>query len=356
MIEAEKVLMKRALDLARKGEGLVSPNPMVGALLVHEGRVLGHGYHRYDRLKHAESYAIEMAGRESLGATLYCTLEPCCNTGRTPPCTEALIEAGIARAVIATRDPNPNVNGQGLEQLRQAGIEVEVGLCEDEALRLIEAYAKFITTGLPFVHGVIEYTEPDCVRGDCDWRPSRDFLRMSGACDAVLSGGNASAAGAIIECHLNRERHRSPVIIASRAQIDGLTLDARNREARLISLDEVVTGPASAAHHTPLRVVGAMPRRSTEELSGVDLEALLGTIANIGVTSVVVLPGSVDFNIRANFEMLDKLTLVAPGGADFTRSTTFALDEVEFELEDVSLTDADDYTELTGYPTMLEVA
>src|SRR6185369_12011684 len=133
MLDTDTLLMKRALELARRGAGLVSPNPMVGALLVNDGRVVGEGYHRYDLLKHAESYAIDAAGKLARGATLYCNLEPCCHHGRTPPCTDALIEAGIARAVIAAKDADPRVNGRGIEQLREAGVEVDVGLLEDRA-------------------------------------------------------------------------------------------------------------------------------------------------------------------------------------------------------------------------------
>ena len=155
MLEADTLLMKRALELARRGAGLVSPNPMVGAVLVKEGRTVGEGYHRYDLLRHAESFAIEKAGELARGATLYCNLEPCCHHGRTPPCTEALIEAGIARAVIAVKDPDRRVNGSGVELLREAGIEVEIGLEENEAVRLNESYFTFITRGTPFVHGVI---------------------------------------------------------------------------------------------------------------------------------------------------------------------------------------------------------
>src|SRR5437870_2454520 len=119
MLDTDKLLMKRALELARRGAGLVSPNPLVGAVLVNDGRVVGEGYHLYERVRHAESYAIEAAGPLAHGATLYGNLEPCCHHGRTPPCTDALIEAQIARAVIAVKDPNPSVNGRGVEQLRE---------------------------------------------------------------------------------------------------------------------------------------------------------------------------------------------------------------------------------------------
>ncbi|MFL6213795.1 MAG: bifunctional diaminohydroxyphosphoribosylaminopyrimidine deaminase/5-amino-6-(5-phosphoribosylamino)uracil reductase RibD [Blastocatellia bacterium] len=132
--------MKRALELARRGEGRVSPNPMVGAVLVRDGRVVGEGYHVFEKVKHAEVIALEQAGETARGATLYCSLEPCCHHGRTSPCTDALIDAGIRRAVIAITDPNPRVNGRGIRQLREAGIKVEVGLCEAEARQLNEAF------------------------------------------------------------------------------------------------------------------------------------------------------------------------------------------------------------------------
>src|SRR5947209_16461392 len=143
MREADIKHMKRALGLARRGAGRVSPNPMVGAVLVNDGRVVGEGFHIFEMVKHAEVLALEQAGDHARGATLYCSLEPCCHHGRTSPCTKALIEAGIRRAVIAVSDPNPRVSGQGICQLREAGIAVEVGLCEDEARRLNEDFFKF---------------------------------------------------------------------------------------------------------------------------------------------------------------------------------------------------------------------
>src|SRR5579864_6367159 len=133
--------MDRALDLARRGEALASPNPMVGAVLVARGRVVGEGFHTYAGVHHAEVLALRQAGRAARGATLYVNLEPCCHTGRTGPCTRAIIAAGVARVVAAMPDPNPRVAGRGFEQLRAAGIEVSVGLREAAARRLNEAFA-----------------------------------------------------------------------------------------------------------------------------------------------------------------------------------------------------------------------
>lgn len=144
--------MQRALELAREGAGLVSPNPCVGAVVVNEnGEIVGEGSHTYEELKHAEVIALEQAGDEASGATLYLNLEPCCHVGRTGPCTDAVINAGITRVVAAMEDPNPLVAGKGFEKLRAAGIEVGVGTGGQEARRLNEAFTKFIRTRLPFV-------------------------------------------------------------------------------------------------------------------------------------------------------------------------------------------------------------
>ncbi|QGP92998.1 Riboflavin biosynthesis protein RibD [Neomoorella glycerini] len=143
--------MRRALKLARQGLGRTSPNPAVGAVIVRDGRVVGEGYHQQAGTPHAEVHALQAAGEAARGATLYVTLEPCCHYGRTPPCTEAIITAGIRRVVAAMADPNPKVAGGGFQALRRAGIEVETGLLEDEARRLNEAFIKYITTGLPWV-------------------------------------------------------------------------------------------------------------------------------------------------------------------------------------------------------------
>jgi diaminohydroxyphosphoribosylaminopyrimidine deaminase/5-amino-6-(5-phosphoribosylamino)uracil reductase len=145
--------MRRALELAERGWGNVSPNPMVGAIVVSaDGEILGEGWYEGPRGRpHAEIHALATAGSRARGATLVCTLEPCDHHGSTPPCTEALIEAGIGRVVVAAGDPNPVVNGRGFRRLREAGIEVETGLLEQEARRLNAAFERHVTTGRPFV-------------------------------------------------------------------------------------------------------------------------------------------------------------------------------------------------------------
>ena len=147
--------IQQTLQLAAQGTGLVSPNPLVGSVVVKDGRIIGRGFHRYAELKHAEAWALEEAGENARGATIYVNLEPCSHNGngkRTAPCVEAILKAGIRRVVASMVDPNPKVNGRGFELLRAAGIAVSTGLMEREAIQLNEKYAKVVTTGLPFVH------------------------------------------------------------------------------------------------------------------------------------------------------------------------------------------------------------
>ena len=177
----------RRLELAARGQGLASPNPLVGAVVVDErGRIVGSGTHIYAELKHAEVLAIEEAGPLARGNTLYLNLEPCSHTGRTGPCAEAVIAAGIARVVCCMEDPNPLVAGKGFEKLRAAGIEVEVGLLEAEARRLNESFAQFIRTGLPFVTlkaamsldgKITAPSEPAVATGSARRTPTRATLR-----------------------------------------------------------------------------------------------------------------------------------------------------------------------------------
>lgn len=144
-------MMKRALRLAAKGAGLVSPNPLVGALIVRDGVVLARGCHRVYGGDHAEVDALKALNFQAEGCEMIVNLEPCSHTGKTPPCTEAIIRAGIRRVVVGMIDPNPLVAGRGLRRLREAGLDVEVGVLEEDSRRLNEAFIKYITTGIPFV-------------------------------------------------------------------------------------------------------------------------------------------------------------------------------------------------------------
>jgi len=150
--DQDRTWMQRALELARRGIGLTSPNPAVGCVILDSaGQLAGEGWHEYDLLDHAEVVALKAAGERARGGTAYVTLEPCNHTGRTPPCTEALIAAGIKRVVAATIDPNPSVAGHGLETLRAAGMETAVGVCQAEARRLNDGFARWSQHHRPFV-------------------------------------------------------------------------------------------------------------------------------------------------------------------------------------------------------------
>lgn len=166
--------MAHALSLARRAAGSTSPNPPVGAVLVKNGAVVGEGHTQPAGGAHAEIEALAEAGEAAAGAELYVTLEPCSHWGRTPPCTDALIAAGVAAVHIAVLDPNPRVNGEGVRRLREHSITVTTGMCGDEAAELIEAHAKYITTGLPFVTLLLD-------------PPAEVAASLEEAVDAVLS-------------------------------------------------------------------------------------------------------------------------------------------------------------------------
>ncbi|HYY98999.1 MAG TPA: bifunctional diaminohydroxyphosphoribosylaminopyrimidine deaminase/5-amino-6-(5-phosphoribosylamino)uracil reductase RibD, partial [Pyrinomonadaceae bacterium] len=151
--ELDARMMARALELAARGAGQVSPGPLVGCVVVDgAGEVVGEGFYVYDGVRHAETVALEQAGARARGATAYVTLEPHAHTGRTPPCTEALINAGVARVVSSIEDPNPLVSGRGFKALREAGVEVTTGVLAREASRLNEKYVHALRAGRPFVH------------------------------------------------------------------------------------------------------------------------------------------------------------------------------------------------------------
>ncbi|MGC9454847.1 MAG: bifunctional diaminohydroxyphosphoribosylaminopyrimidine deaminase/5-amino-6-(5-phosphoribosylamino)uracil reductase RibD [Phycisphaerae bacterium] len=188
--------MLRALELARRGTGAVEPNPPVGAVLVAGGEAIGSGWHRHFGGPHAEVEALrsaQQAGNSPRGATLYVTLEPCSHHGKTPPCTEAIISAEIARVVIAVEDPDTQVSGRGVEALRAAGIEVEVGVCADEARELLAAYIKTRTVGRPWVickwaqtaDGYLAVPDGRWVSGPVS---RAEVHRLRGICDGVLVG------------------------------------------------------------------------------------------------------------------------------------------------------------------------
>ena len=191
----DEAWMARALVLAHRGTALAHPNPMVGAVILKNERIVGEGFHTYDGRKHAEIIALEEARANARRATLYVNLEPCCHVGRTAPCTKAIIDAGIKRVVVAIRDPNPAVAGRGIRELRAAGIEVALGVREHDARHLNEAFAKWIRTKLPFVTLKTALTLDGRIAartGSTTWITSdasrEEVQRMRHEADALLTG------------------------------------------------------------------------------------------------------------------------------------------------------------------------
>jgi diaminohydroxyphosphoribosylaminopyrimidine deaminase/5-amino-6-(5-phosphoribosylamino)uracil reductase len=187
--------MRRALALARRGLGKTSPNPVVGAVLVRAGEIIGEGWHRRAGGPHAEVFALRNVNAR--GATLYVTMEPCCTFGKTPPCTDAVIAAGVKRVVVAALDPNPKHNGRGLKILRRAGIRVEHGLLAEEATVMNEAFNKWITTGLPLVIAKAAMSLDGKIAtrtGNARWITSetarREGHKLRAKVDAIMVGAN----------------------------------------------------------------------------------------------------------------------------------------------------------------------
>jgi diaminohydroxyphosphoribosylaminopyrimidine deaminase/5-amino-6-(5-phosphoribosylamino)uracil reductase len=193
----DEFFMRKALQLAEKGRGFVSPNPVVGAVIVKKGKIIGKGFHKQFGKAHAEVNAINDAKEKIKGATLYVTLEPCTFYGKTPACVDKLINSGLKRVVIATKDPNPRVFGKGIAILKKAGIETKVGVLEKEARKQNESYFKFVTKKLPYVILKIAASldgKIALLNGESKWinsRLSRDFVQeLRLGADAVLVGIN----------------------------------------------------------------------------------------------------------------------------------------------------------------------
>ena len=202
--------MRRALDLARAGIGLTSPNPAVGAVVVDSsGKKAGEGTHTYDGVKHAEVLALEQAAGHARGGTLYINLEPCSHQGRTPPCADAVIAAGIRRIVCAMKDPNPQVSGTGFDKLRAAGIQVDVGLFEKEAKKVNESFAKYIRTGTPLVTLKAAMTLDGKIAPAPAPSGARHFT------DVAVGGSTGGwITGEIARRHVHQLRHEHDAIMA----------------------------------------------------------------------------------------------------------------------------------------------
>jgi diaminohydroxyphosphoribosylaminopyrimidine deaminase / 5-amino-6-(5-phosphoribosylamino)uracil reductase len=219
----ETKIMQRCLHLAGKGTGSVHPNPMVGCVIMRNGRVVGEGFHAKFGGPHAEIGALQQAGKKAAGGTLYVSLEPCAHYGKTPPCTNAIIQSGISRVVIAAKDPNPLVGGKGIRRLRAAGIHVEIGLLREQAEQLNEKFFTFMKTGLPFVGVKLAQTLDGKIAdktGASQWITSiaarTEAHRIRSEYDAILVG-----AGTVLKdnpaCTVRLVKGKNPV----RVVVDG---------------------------------------------------------------------------------------------------------------------------------------
>jgi len=209
-LESDQLFMRRAIELAALARGYVTPNPMVGAVIVKDGVVVGEGWHHQYGKAHAEIEALRVAGKKAQGATIYVTLEPCCHQGKTPPCTKALVKAGIRRVVAAMTDPNPRVGGGGFEALRSAGLEVEIGLLEKESRALNQAFIKHVGTGLPLVEVKAALSLDGCL--------------ASGSGDARWISNEAAR----LESHDLRRKRAAVLVGVHTANLDNPTLDVRD--------------------------------------------------------------------------------------------------------------------------------
>jgi diaminohydroxyphosphoribosylaminopyrimidine deaminase/5-amino-6-(5-phosphoribosylamino)uracil reductase len=312
--------MERALALAAQGKGRVSPNPMVGAVLTKEGSIIGEGFHPYAGGDHAEVIAVRAAGGDARGAVLYVTLEPCCHYGKTPPCTETLIEAGIARVVVATFDPNPVVAGKGVRCLREAGIAVEIGPLEEEAVRLNEAYFKYIQTRRPFVilKAALSLDGKLATRtGDSRWITGevarRRVHELRNEVDAVLTGiGTVVKDDPLLTTRLDLQGGRDPlrVIVDSRARLPA--------SARLLKTGSrppvVAVGPDAPQNRCDvLKKAGAEVVVVPKGEGGLSLPDLMATLGRREITSVMIEGGGRLSTSALQAGIVDKVILmIAP--------------------------------------------
>ncbi len=297
----DKRFMAVALHEAALAHGYTSPNPMVGAVLVRDGKIVGQGHHRAPGSAHAEIAALEAAEIDPRGATLYVNLEPCNHVGRTGPCTDAIIEAGIIRVVVAQEDPNPNVQGGGIPKLRQAGLEVVSGVLEADARRLNEAWLYSVVQRRPWVVAKIAASIDGKVAtrtGESQWITGEEARavghRLRGECAAVLVGiGTVLADNPQLTC---RSGAPDPlrVVLDSNAR---LPIDARLLSQESNARTLCVVGPeASAAAKEALRHAGAevMVARTTvspaagSAVGGLSILNVLDELYHMGIVSVLV--------------------------------------------------------------------
>ena len=320
--------MDRALETASRGQGRTSPNPMVGAVVVKDGSIIGEGCHEAVGQAHAEVNALNAAGEVAAGATLYVTLEPCNHTGRTPPCTEKILASGIRRVVIAMADPNPHVAGGGIETLRKQGVEVTIGVRELQARRLNEAYVKYVTTGSPLVVVKCAATLDGWIAtgsGDSKWvsgERSREFVhRMRNAMDAILVGADTvEKDDPRLTTRLKDTEgiHPRRIVLDTQLRIPG---HSRLLQPEIGAETVVVCGP-EAAQDRMSKITGEGVQVLTAPVKDnrIDLGALMPMLGCMQITSVLIEGGGAVIGSALRDRVVDKvLVFFAPkifGGDD----------------------------------------
>ncbi len=300
LAKEDEQFMRFALRLASRGVGHTSPNPVVGAVVVKEGQVVGRGYHQKAGTPHAEIHALEDAGSQAQDGTLYVTLEPCNHHGQTPPCTEAILRSGVGRVVVGCSDPNPRVRGGGANFLRSQGIRVEVGILKKQCFQLNEPFIKYVTTGLPLVIAKVAASLDGKIashRGDSRWitsERSRRFVhRLRHAVDAILVGvGTVIADNPRLTSRLPGKKSANPLRIILdthlRTPLDSQVVGQSSEAPTLIA-----TGPEPYKKRK-----AALEERDVEvlplplERGRVSLPALVDNLSNREITSLLVEGGA----------------------------------------------------------------
>jgi diaminohydroxyphosphoribosylaminopyrimidine deaminase/5-amino-6-(5-phosphoribosylamino)uracil reductase len=312
--------MKQALRLARRGLGKTSPNPVVGAVIVKDNRIIGQGYHHRYGGKHAEIKAIESARGDIGGATMYVTLEPCCHYGKTPPCVDAIIQNNIGRVVIGTLDPNPTVNGKSVEILRQQGIETRAGVLEEECRSLNEAHFKYMTTGIPLVTVKFAQTLDGRIAtstGNSQWISSPASQRLAHKLrtyyDAIMVGiGTILVDNPQLTVRLVKGRNPTRVVMDSKLSIP--------LEAKVLTQQEsapTIIATTSGANNEKLSALRQMGIEvlviRKDEKGEVDPGHLLEMLGQRGISSVLVEGGAETITSLLRLNLVDRLVaIVAP--------------------------------------------
>lgn len=309
--------MEMALSLAKQGKGFTSPNPMVGAVVVNEGKIVGKGYHEYCGGPHAEVNAINDAGADAVGATLYVTLEPCNHTGKTPPCTQKILDSGIRKVVMAMKDPNELASG-GSDFLRSQGIEVQSGVCKEESEQLNEIFIKYARTKRPFV--IVKYASTLDGRiatstGDSKWISgpvSRAFVHeIRHQVDGILVGIETVLAD---DPSLTTRRESGPGNDPRRIILDSnLRFPENAKMLRLNSDSDTIVvcgdqrGEGYADKKKRLEQQGVTVIETPLEEGRIDLDTLVDTLGDLGISSILVEGGSRVIASALNAGIVDKM-------------------------------------------------